>query len=192
MAAARDKITGLTEKQQAFVAVFLATGNASEAYRQAYTVNKMSAIAIRTEAYRTLNDPFVARMLENTRKASIKAVSDKHKVTLERLTAELMPIATADAGKFFEWDEDSVKLVPSARLSRRLRGVVSEVSQTTTATGGTIRVKLHDKLAAIQQLAKLHGLVTEKFEVAKTFDDMSDDELEAFIAARAAGRPPEE
>ena len=43
-------------------------------------------------------------------------------------------------------------------------------------------MKLHDKLGAMQQLAKLHGLVIDKVELTRAFDDMPDAELDVFIA----------
>jgi phage terminase small subunit len=172
----------LTAKQLKFVEKYLELGNACEAYRQAYDCKKTGR-AIGIESGKLLKNPAIALYLAGIRRSAQEAVAEKYNVTLERLTEELLPIALADAGDFYEWDAGGVKLKGSATLSRAQRGAVSEVCQTVTAGGGTIKVKLHDKLGAIQQLSKLHGLITDKVELTKSFDDMGDAELEAFIAA---------
>jgi phage terminase small subunit len=173
----------LTPKQQKFADLYLDIGNASEAYRQAYDCTNMTAKTIGENAHQLCKHKGIARYLSGIRKSTQEAVAEKYNVTLERLTEELLPIALADAGDFYEWNSGRVSLKDSSTLTRAQRGVVSEVSQTITAGGGSIKVKLHDKLGAIQQLSKLHGLVTDKIELTKSFDDMQDDELEAFIAA---------
>jgi hypothetical protein len=45
-----------------------------------------------------------------------------------------------------------------ASLTAEQRRVVSEVSQTVTEAGGTIRVKLHDKMSAIDKLGRHLGM----------------------------------
>ena len=152
----------LTPKQQRFADEYLSCGNASEAYRRAYDCSRMNAKTIGKRAQELLKNGATAGYLELVRAAAQEAVAAKYEVTLEKLTAELLPIALADAGDFYEWGSSGVTIKDSKELSREQRGIVSEVSQTITPTGGTIRVKLHDKLGAIQQLAKLHGLVTDK------------------------------
>lgn len=72
----------LTPKQEAFTRAYLETGNASEAYKQAYSPKKMKDTSIRVEACRLLDNPNVALTLE---KMQAKA-SKKHDITVERLT----------------------------------------------------------------------------------------------------------
>ena len=172
----------LTPKQQKFADLYIELGNASEAYRQAYDCRNMSAKTTGRNAQAQFQNNAIAAYLSRIRKSAQKAVAQKYEVTLEKLTEELVPIAFADAGDFYEWSPEGVRLKASSTLSRAQRGVVSEVCQTITAGGGTIKVKLHDKLGAMQQLAKLHGLVIDKVELTRAFDDMPDAELDAFIA----------
>lgn len=49
----------LTQKQLAFISVYIKTGNASEAYRQAYDCTGSSEIAINVSAHRVLKNPKV-------------------------------------------------------------------------------------------------------------------------------------
>lgn len=65
--AAKDPVTGLTEKQTAFVLAYLATGNGSEAYRRAYDCKKMSPEAIKVEASRLLDNTNITLTLSTLR-----------------------------------------------------------------------------------------------------------------------------
>ncbi len=145
----------LTPDQEAFCQAYVETSNASEAYRRAFPRSQgWKPTAVWPEASRLLNSPKVSARIEEL----LSDARKRHDVTMDKLTAELMPIALANAGEFFEWGPDGVTVKPSDELTREQRGIVSEVSQTVTEKGGTIRVKLHDKLSAIEKLARLHGI----------------------------------
>jgi phage terminase small subunit len=58
---AREK---LTPKQEAFVLAYYQTGNACEAYRQAYDAANMSLASVDKEARRLLKDPRIAPRLQ--------------------------------------------------------------------------------------------------------------------------------
>ena len=78
------KIT-LTPKQEAFVCVYLETGNASEAYRQAYRAENMKPETVNRKAKELLdNGKITARIAE------LQASHQKrHNVTVDSLTREL-------------------------------------------------------------------------------------------------------
>lgn len=76
----------LTPKQEAFARAYVETGNASEAYRQAYAPKKMSDSAIKVEASRLLKHPNVALTLGQIQAAA----RDRHDITLDSLTAMLL------------------------------------------------------------------------------------------------------
>jgi Terminase small subunit len=73
----------------------------------------------------------------------------RHEVTVDRILAELSNIAFANTGDFFDWGPNGV--VVKDKSTPEQLAVVSEVSQ--TITEGTIRVKLHSKLEALDKLA---------------------------------------
>lgn len=90
---------GLTQRQEAFCLAFIETGNASEAYRRAYTTKRMSTKTVNEAASRLLTHGKVIARVANLRaKAADKAVLtlEKH---LDKL-AELRDLAVKDA----EWD----------------------------------------------------------------------------------------
>lgn len=75
----------LTPKQEAFALAYVETGNASEAYRQAYNAENMSPDAIKVEACRTLAKPNVALTVANLQMAA----QERTLVTVESITREL-------------------------------------------------------------------------------------------------------
>ena len=62
---------------------------------------------------------------------------------------------------------------------------VVEVSETRTAEGGTIRVRVADKRAALMDLAKLQGYIIDKKDVrvVRSIEDLTDEELANLAAA---------
>ena len=75
----------LTVKQRRFVQLYLKHGNATEAYKAAYNVKKMTDDAIRVESCRLLRHPNIAHYLSGVnKKAEEMAV-----LTLEEHMAEL-------------------------------------------------------------------------------------------------------
>lgn len=85
MSAARGA-DGLTEKQSRFVAEYLKTGNASEAYRAAYNAANMKPETIHQRAYELLKDSEVAARLAEAR----ERVQKRTEITLESLTQDLL------------------------------------------------------------------------------------------------------
>lgn len=114
---------------------------------------------------------------ENDRKANERVI-EKLAITKERVAAELAKIAFLDIREAVRWgrspiDTESenaspnglgiypVELVPSNEMSDDAAAAVSEVSLTQTG----VKIKMHDKRAALMDLAKLMGFVTEKHDV---------------------------
>ena len=78
----------LTLKQEAFLNAYLKTGNASEAYRQAYNAKKMSREAIKTEASRLLGHPEIAQRVagfKSSARAEVMLSLEEHMSELKTL-----------------------------------------------------------------------------------------------------------
>lgn len=72
----------MTPKQEAFARAYVETGNASEAYRRAYSAKNMKDEAIKVEASRLLDNPNVALTVD-----TLKAKHQKrHDITVDKLT----------------------------------------------------------------------------------------------------------
>lgn len=152
----------LTPKQAAFVREYLIDLNGTQA-------------AIRAGySERTANEQ-AARLLANV--SVSKAVADAQaeradrlEITADRVLAELAKIGFADMRDVASWgetvvDEDGkpvhgVKLVSSDKLTDSAAAAISEIAETPAG----LRIKLHDKRAALVDMGKHLGMFTEKVE----------------------------
>ncbi|WP_281829561.1 terminase small subunit [Lactobacillus amylolyticus] len=75
----------LTEKQKAFADKYIETGNATEAYKSAYSTKRMSGKSVNTEAKRTLRKPSVHDYIDKRMKKLEDAKIPKLKEILEFL-----------------------------------------------------------------------------------------------------------
>ena len=75
----------MTPKQEQFARLYVKTGNASEAYRQAYNTDNMKPETVTNEAYKLLQDPDISAMVDDL-KAEAR---QRHAVTVGDLLSEL-------------------------------------------------------------------------------------------------------
>lgn len=75
----------MTPKQEHFARLYVETGNASEAYRQAYNAENMKPETVTNEAYKLLQDPDISAMVDDL-KAEAR---QRHGVTVDDLLHEL-------------------------------------------------------------------------------------------------------
>ena len=146
----------LTELQRKFVEGYLAHGNAVKAYEDAGY--KCRGATARVEASRTLTKPYIQHALTE-RRAQLAAAND---VTPERVIAELALIGFSDLHAYVTWGPGGVTLRDSAQIDAAARRVVSEVSQTISQGGGSIKFKLHSKVDALDKLARHLDLYGDK------------------------------
>lgn len=76
----------LTPKQEAFCLTYIETGNASEAYRQAYNAENMKPETVNRSAKELLDNPKITARLE----ALQEAHRERHNVTVDSLTTDLI------------------------------------------------------------------------------------------------------
>lgn len=143
----------LTEKQRQFVEAYLVHGNATQAYLDAGYQIRSNASA-RAASSRLLTRVNIQRALAERR----TQLATAHDVTPERVIAELALIGFSDMHAYATWGPAGVTLRDSAQIDAAARRVVSEVSQTVTKDGGTIRFKLHNKIEALEKLGTHLGL----------------------------------
>lgn len=149
-------VASLTPRQARFVAEYLVDLNATQAARRA----GYSEHTAQQQGTRLLSNALVRSAIERAKAER----STRLEVTQDRVVLELARLAFADARDYFEWGPEGVKVKPSSDLSDDQAAAVAEVSQTVTAEGGTIRVKLADKQAALTLLAKHTGGFVERQE----------------------------
>ncbi len=68
----------MTPKQEQFARLYVETGNASEAYRQAYNTDNMKPETVTNEAYKLLQDPDISAMVDGLKEEA----RQRHAVTV--------------------------------------------------------------------------------------------------------------
>ena len=144
----------VTEAQRRFVEEYVADCNGTRAYRVAYP--NASYAAARTNAGRLLALPAVAREVRAGRAAQRR----RTRISADRVVRELAATAFSDIGDLFDPDglpQPPHLIDPIARLAVASLTVARTVSATGAVTE-TFRVKLWDKLRALELLARHLGL----------------------------------
>lgn len=159
----------LTPKQEAFCLAYVETGNASEAYRQAYNVSPdTKPESIWVNASKTLADAKVSqRVMELQEEAR-----ERNAVTVDRVVQELAKVGFSDIRKLFT---DTGHLLPPAEWPDEAAGAVSSVEVVTKQSGETDedgrkavehvhKIKVWDKNSALEKLAKHLGMFVDRVE----------------------------
>jgi phage terminase small subunit len=152
---------GLSKKQELFVSEYLVDLNAAQAaVRAGY-----SRRDARNAGYR------------NLRRLEIRAAIDKAQaprlaklaLDADAVLAELTRIARANLLDYMRFDKDGTPIVDLSRLDRETAAPLSEVvvEEFLAARPGRpavrrLRFRLHDKLAALDKLARHFGLLRER------------------------------
>ena len=147
----------MTPKKFRFVEEFLIDLNAAAAARRAgYSQN-----AAASEGSRLLMDVDVSDAIQ----IAMEARQERTLISQDRVIEELARIAFGDQRKIASWNSDGVTLVDSALLTDAEAAMVAEVVETRTKDGGTMRVKFHDKIKALELLGKHLGMWKDKVEL---------------------------
>ena len=141
---------GLSPKQQRFVEEYLIDLNATQAaIRAGYSAHTAQRIGSENLSKPLIQDALAARQV---------ALADANAVTPARVIDELAHVGFASMADYMRWGSDGVRLRDCATLTPAQCRVVAEISETTTEHGGTIRLKLHNKLTALEKLGERLGL----------------------------------
>ena len=167
----------LSPKHEAFVQAYVSRGmNGTKAYRAVYPSIKSDDVAGAAAARLLGNVRVQARIAE-----IMRAGAERAEVTVEQVVRELKLIGFSDIRKVVSWrnelvtrtekgedDEPVMVLMPRVtivdadKMSDEAAAAVAEVSQT---VNGALRVKMHDKHAALVSLGKHLGLFTEHVKI---------------------------
>jgi phage terminase small subunit len=166
----------MTPKQQRFVEEYLIDLKAGPAYRRAGYKGDDNVCAV--EGHRLLSNPKIAAAIER----AMAKRSARTEITQDRVLEELARIGFADMRKLLRWtgnlprmDEASaeesgeveitaanfVQLFDSDELDDDVAACVSEISQT---KDGALKVKLHDKQAALVAIGRHLGMFKDRVE----------------------------
>ena len=150
--AAAELIPPLNERHRRFVLEYVIDLNGSAAARRAgYARGKAGA-----RASELLRRPDVRLAI----RAEMKERDQRLRLTSERILREVMCIAFADPARIAQWGPDRVELVRSGDLAPDDRRAVKWISVGGRKGARAQRFEMHDKLAALELLARLTGLLT--------------------------------
>ena len=94
-----------------------------------------------------------------------KAQANREKrteITQDRVLAELGKIGFSDLKDFVEFGSGGVTLREDADVDG---AVIAEVSETATQLGSSKKIKLHDKMKALELLARHMGMLNDKLAI---------------------------
>ncbi len=152
----------LTPKQEAFATGVAAGLSQAEAYRQAFPNSRgWKDNAVHSRASTLAAAAKVQQRIQELREKA----ADANEVTIERIVAEVVKVAFANQRDLMNWGPNGVKLKASDELTDEQAAAVSEVSESISATGGSLKLKTHDKLGALRFLAELKGYLVKKSEI---------------------------
>jgi phage terminase small subunit len=164
--------SGLTPKQERFCWLYVEKSSASEAYRLAYDVGPdTKPESIHRSAAELLANPKVTSRIEAIR----AELRERSAITLDHLVEALRPIAFSDIRKVVKWgsavplkDPETGEIVVVQDIIVRDDiddAAAAMIAKIVRGKDGSLRVEMHDKLAAIEKIAKLLGLLKEHHEV---------------------------
>lgn len=140
----------LTDKQARFVEEYLIDLNATQAaIRAGYSADTAKSIGSEN-----LTKPDIQIAIE-------KAQSERSKrtqITADMVLLELGRLGFSNMANYLSFNEHGVNMKASADMHDDALRAISEVSQTVTAEGGTVKFKLHSKDSALDKIARHLGM----------------------------------
>lgn len=153
---------GLTPSQEAFAAGIASGLSQSEAYRKAYPRSqKWADKTVWSRASELAAHGKVAGRVAELGEKAARA----NEVTVERIVRELSLIAFGNKRAVMAWGPGGVTLKDSETLTDDEAAMVAEVKETVSSAGGSLSLKTHDKVKALELLGRHVGMFTEKVEV---------------------------
>lgn len=137
---------GLNDQQEAFCREYVARLNAKDAAIAA-GYSTRSAMSIGAQL---LQHPKVAARIAELQAPRLAKLD----ISADRVLNELARVAFARIDQVLTFGPSGVTPRSSDDLSEDVLAAVAEASQTLTKDGGSIRIKLHDKLGALNALGK--------------------------------------
>lgn len=144
------KRSGLNKKQTRFVEEYIVDLNATQAAIRAGYSQKT--------AYRIGHDLLQKTSVSEAIQAAMAERSERTQITADGVLQELARLAFSDIRKVTTFGAAGVTIKESAEIDDATAAAISEVSETTTQFGGSRKVKLHDKVKALELAGRHLGL----------------------------------
>ncbi|MGV7221972.1 MAG: terminase small subunit [Nitrospinales bacterium] len=169
----------LNPKQQRFVEEYMIDLNATQAaIRSGYSNKRASEYGYQLLHKTTVNDEIQIAMANRSKRAEIDA---------DRVIKELSIIAFSNICDYVDFGPHGAKLKASSGIPDKFTRAIALVKQSSTSdNGGSFAIKMHDKLLALDMLAKHFGMYRDKGDKGKPFEDTANlsSPIEIFRAKR--------
>ncbi len=143
----------LTKTERAFLNEYIKDFNGRRAYQAVYQRCKSENTAA-VEASRILRKPNVAAELERR----LQQLQAKAGLNADEIIQEMKKLAFANQQDYARFGPGGVKLKDSDGLTRDQMAAISEVKETKAGYHKIFQLKLHDKKAALDSLARWAGI----------------------------------
>ena len=176
MPASRPRRTrrAFTERQLAFIREYLVDLKPAEAARRAgYSAENANGIA-----YALRRQPKIAERIE----AAQARRSEKKRITADRVLEELGRMAFSNMSDYVEWGPNGIKLRDNMLLDEEQSAAVADVEP--KGNGKVARLKLYDKLAALNALARHLGMTGGKTALGPRHDTHERRDANAILRER--------
>lgn len=161
----------LSVKQENFCNYYLECGNASEAYRRAYSCSNMKDESINRKAVELLNNGNIATRVRELQEEQ----KNKSDITKEKILGELSSIAFSSiADMHNSWIERVEFDKLTSKQKAAIKSISTKISKKNIGTSDDpeivdveyVKIELHDKLKAIERICKMLGWdAPEKMDV---------------------------
>jgi len=146
----KNRVTGLTEKQEAFCVEVVTSpnNNLADSYRNAYGVQNASPKVVGTRASLLLRQPKIQARIADLRANAVK----KTELSIDKVLDEVCCIAFLDPITAYDAEGNLLPLSDMPENTRRaIRSI--EVFQ-----NGRVNVKFFDKVQALERLMRFLGM----------------------------------
>ena len=149
-------------RKEAFALAVARGSQQSAAYAEVWRGNrKKTTLAV--VASNLAHEPAVANRIAEIQ----MQIATRTEITAQRVLEELAKIGFASYGDFLKLDENGRTTVDVTSLTKDQLAVISEMEINTSEDGKQrIKVKLHDKRAALMDIGKHLGMFREKIEIS--------------------------
>lgn len=144
----------INEKQRKFCEEYLIDLNATQAAIRAGYSEKTAKVI----GNENLTKPYIQSEIQRLQKTRSK----RTEITADRVLKELARIGFANIDDILDFDNESVTIKDSKTLKKKVKSAISEVSKTISKDGISIKVKMYDKISALDKIARHLGMYEEK------------------------------
>ena len=178
--APRQRAEDLSARQAAFLREYLISRNATQAAIKAGYSEKTAY----SQGQRLLKNVEIKEVVRQEDERALAAA----RVTQDAIIGELARIGFFDLKNAVTWDADGAELKASDDLDADTSAAIQSIEVKPTDLGKQLKIKAHDKLGALKELAKIARLYPESAPDDEKDDATLDSLMDALAESRKQAR----